>query len=205
MTARLDHLVYGTADLGRGVAEVARLTGVAPQPGGRHTGFGTRNALTGLGGGAYFEVIAPDPEQAHTSPMRTMLESLAAPRLLTWAVATDDMDTDAALVEAAGVDLEPMMEMERPAGDTVLRWRLRRPVDPADGVVPFLIDWGATRHPSAVLPSELSLVVLHVATPFAERLTAMLRALGVDGVEVRDVQHPTLWATIANGDGTLSL
>jgi hypothetical protein len=205
MTANLDHLVFGTADLAAGVAAVAERTGVVPQPGGRHPGFGTHNALTGLGGRAYLEVIAPDPEQSTASQMRTSLETLSTPALITWAVASQDLAADADRMAVAGIELEPPIDMERPAGDVVLRWQVRRPVDARDGVVPFLIDWRDSPHPTTTLPHDLALLVLHVTTPFADRLTAALAALGVDGVEVRHGEITARWATITGPRGTLAL
>ncbi len=205
MTANLDHLVFGAADLATGVAAVAERCGVTPHPGGRHPGFGTHNALTALGGRAYLEVIAPDPEQPTASPMRTMLEALSTPALITWALATTDLATDAERMAAAGFELEPPIDMERPVGDVVLRWQVRRPVDAAGGVVPFLIDWGDSPHPSTTLTHDLALVVLHLTTPHVDRLTAALVALGVHGVEVRHGEHPALWATITGPRGTLSV
>jgi hypothetical protein len=203
--ASLDHLVFGASALESGVVELADRTGVTAATGGQHPGFGTRNALTGLGGRAYLEVIAPDPEQPATSDMRTMLEGLTTPALVTWAVATRDLAADADRMAGAGLAIGPPIDMERPAGDVVLRWRLRRPIDAGGGAVPFLIDWGGSPHPSTTLPHQLALAALHVTTPLADRLTAALTALGVDGVEVRRGEHPALWATITGPRGTLSV
>ena len=60
------HLVVASADLAVGVAWVEDRLGVAPVPGGVHTGFGTRNALLGLGG-PYLEVMSYDPAQEERS------------------------------------------------------------------------------------------------------------------------------------------
>ena len=59
----IDHLVYATPDLPATVAQVARLTGVAPTEGGRHPGWGTRNYLLSLGERVYLEIVGPDEEQ----------------------------------------------------------------------------------------------------------------------------------------------
>ncbi len=59
----LDHILWATPDLDQGCAEFSAASGVIPAGGGSHAGFGTRNRLTSLGEGLYFEVISVDPAQ----------------------------------------------------------------------------------------------------------------------------------------------
>jgi hypothetical protein len=81
----VDHHVYGVEDLGAGVAELTERLGVRAAPGGKHAGRGTHNALVGLGGEAYLEVIAIDPEQpAPSRPPLFALDLLRLPGLLGW-------------------------------------------------------------------------------------------------------------------------
>lgn len=58
-----DHLVVAATTLADGIEYVADITGVAPQPGGRHVAMGTHNALLRLGERFYLEIIAIDPEE----------------------------------------------------------------------------------------------------------------------------------------------
>ena len=103
MTFALDHLLWGVSDLDEGVAHLAQLVGVEPEPGGEHPGFGTRNALLSLGAGVYLEVIAPDPLQDLGGTRGESLAALAVPTLLTFALRASDLPRLALQVEAAGL------------------------------------------------------------------------------------------------------
>jgi len=78
----IDHLVYATPDLATTVGLLTDRLGTAPTPGGAHPGRGTRNALVGLGDGAYLEIIGPDLEQPAPLSARPFgIDTLSAPAL----------------------------------------------------------------------------------------------------------------------------
>ena len=97
---KVDHLVYGTPDLNRGIEEIEKLLGVRATPGGKHPGRGTHNALLGLGPTTYLEIIAPDPEQPQPKTPRPFgLDGLKQPGLIAWAakgIKLDELTRDAA-------------------------------------------------------------------------------------------------------------
>ncbi|MFE0381894.1 VOC family protein [Streptomyces inhibens] len=186
--AVLDHLVYATPDLERTVAEVAELTGVRPVRGGSHPGRGTRNHLLGLGGGAYFEIIGPDPEQpAPDGPRWFGIDALTGPRLVTWAVRVTGIAGRVAAARARGYDPgDPVAMARRTPDGGRIAWRLTPPgagegLGPLSPVslAPFLLDWGATPHPSGSGLPVLPLVSLGATHPDPGAARAEWAALGV--------------------------
>ncbi|MCE7009828.1 VOC family protein [Kibdelosporangium philippinense] len=166
----LDHLVYATPDLTLDL-------GIELTEGGQHLGLGTRNKLADLGGGAYLEVLGPDPDQPKPEKPRPFgFDELTEPKLITWAVRPDNLDETVARAKAKGYDLGPITEMarERPDG-VLLRWRLTPLVDAG---VPFLIDWGASPHPTESLPPGTELVSFTITHPNPAEIREKLAILG---------------------------
>ncbi|MEU4657957.1 VOC family protein [Streptomyces sp. NPDC023723] len=177
--ALLDHLVLATPDLAATVADFTRRTGVAPAPGGVHLGRGTRNFLVSLGGTGYLEIIGPDPEQsAPRGPRPFGVDGISEPAIVTWAVRPPDLDAAVAAARLRGYDPGPVRPMSRRRPDgTLLSWRLTDG-DGAhpSGLVPFLIDWGDTAHPSAGLPVT-PLLSLSATAPDPDEIRPLLAAL----------------------------
>ena len=182
--AELDHLVVAAANLAAGIAFVAELTGVTPQPGGKHVAMGTHNALMRLGERAYLEVIAIDPDGATPPRPRWFdLDDVALrgeigerPRLIQWVARTPDIERSAAACPIALGTIHPMAR-----GD--YRWRMTIPDDgrrPARGIVPTLIQWDVPAHPAERLPpSNVSIVELAASHPDPGPVRAALAALGL--------------------------
>jgi hypothetical protein len=172
---KVDHLVVGACDLDTGIAWVADRLGVAPVPGGVHEGFGTRNALLGLGPHQYLEVLSLDPAQtSRVGDLAGVVELMDEPRLYTLAVASDYL-----------ADPVPMSRT-RPDG-VELRWALSFTRTPL-----FFIDWMRSPHPSASgLPDGGRITSVTVTTPEPASLE------GVEGVVVRE----GAWRVAAEIDG----
>jgi Glyoxalase-like domain len=101
---RIDHVIYGCADLDAAAARVERELGVAVAGGGRHEGLGTHNRIAPLGGG-YLELLAvADPDEAAGSDLgRAVRDRIAAAGdgLMGWAVAVEDVEPVAARLGTA--------------------------------------------------------------------------------------------------------
>lgn len=180
---RLDHLVLATPDLAATVADFTRRTGVAPAPGGAHVGFGTRNYLVSLGGTGYLEIIGPDPEQPEPrGPRPFEVDTLTEARTVTWAISPPDLDAAVAAARSRGYDPGTVRPMSRRRPDgTLLEWRLTDgETQHPSGLVPFLIDWGTTTHPSASGLPLTPLLELSATAPDPDEIRALLAALDTE-------------------------
>lgn len=187
--------------------ELEASLGVRAVPGGRHAGEGTRNALIGLGSGAYLEILGPDPAQpAPDRPLWLGLEGLARPRLTAWAMRSEDLDAIPGRALAAGARLGAVREGSRRRADgSLLRWRFTDPrVLVGDGLVPFFIDWGASPHPAASAPGGVFLGALRAEHPHPAGVASILRALGVE-LPITSGARPALIAVLEGPNGTVEL
>jgi hypothetical protein len=203
----LDHLVYAIQDLNEGVDRIEQLTGVRPAPGGRHVGRGTWNALLSFGGDQYLEVIAPDPEQANLASGRGFgLDRPGPARLVTWAAKAPGIEERVRRARAAGFDPGEPVAMSRDLPDgSRLEWKLtRREQAAGDGLIPFLIDWGSSVHPSTTAPGGVRLIRVRAEHPDPEAITRMLAALELE-IDVTRGEKPALIAALHGPAGDVEL
>jgi len=203
----LDHLIWVTPDLERGIAELESRLGVRAAPGGRHPGRGTHNALIGLGPGRYLEILAPDPTQPNPVKQRWLgVDAVGEPRLSSWAAKSDDVPGAVARARAAGAFVGEAITGGRAAPDgTRLEWTLSDPdVVLVDGLAPFLIDWGTTAHPSLRAPGAGSVLGIRAEHPDPARVRTTLERLGID-LRLHAGPAPALIATIATAWGEVEL
>jgi len=196
--AALDHLIWVTPDLDAGIEEMASRLGVRPERGGRHPGRGTHNALLGLGPGIYLEILAPDPDQpAPEKPRWLGVDRVGPPRLTSWAAKCRDVPGTITEAVRGGVRLGAAIAGGREAPDGArLSWTVSDPDVVVDaGLVPFLIDWGVTPHPSISAPPGVRLTGLRAEHPDAGAVRAHLRALGIE-MDVQPGSAPVLIASL---------
>lgn len=195
---QVDHLVYASPDLQTGIDRIEALLGIQAVFRGRHPAFGTHNAQIALGPQCYLEIIAPDPEQPDfQGPLLFSLDSITAPRLVTWVARTDQVEQLAARTLDRGLKLGEVAAGSRntPEGSTVT-WKATSPYTViADGVVPFLIDWEQSPHPAGSAPAGAQLVELRAEHPEPDHAQKILRQLELD-LPVSMGTQPALIATI---------
>ncbi|MDP2292483.1 MAG: VOC family protein [Actinomycetota bacterium] len=180
------------------------------EPGGSHVGRGTRNELTGLGGATYLEIVGPDPSQPEPEfPRPFGVDGLTDATLVAWcARPTRPLPEVVAAVAALGIDLGSVAEMSRARPDGVLlEWQLTFPMLGPDrgGVLPFLIDWQQSPHPSDSVPHHATLHELRLTHPDPDLVRAVLREIG-DDTDIRvTAGSPGLTARILTASGEVSL
>jgi hypothetical protein len=181
-TEAFDHILLGTSDLESGIGWMEKYTGVRAKFGGTHPGRGTRNALLSLGGLQYLEIIAPDPAQANLRD-EFGLAQLSSPRIIQWAVHTEDIAAAKRVAEAAGVKtIGPQPgSRQRPDGK-MLRWQALG-IEQAAPLVPFFIQWEpGSPHPSSDAPRLGAVKSLRFETPQPDELGRILHAATINAI-----------------------
>src|SRR5947209_18459712 len=118
-----DHLLLGVSDLDHGIDWFEQRAGVRAVMGGVHPGRGTKNALVSLGEAHYLEIIAPDPAQT-VKDRQFQLSTLKEPRLINFAVRTNDIDSTVASLRTVDVHtIGPRDGSRRTSSGELLRWK----------------------------------------------------------------------------------
>ena len=205
--ADLDHIILGTADLDQGIRWMEERSGVRAVFGGVHPGRGTRNALLSLGPRRYLEIMAPDPQQPEAaSPIVKKLRGLKDPKLIAWAVHTDDLASLAKRATAAGIDIDTPRDGSRARPDgKVLQWKSFGLKDDRDGLLPFFIEWSVDSvHPSQDAPAGGLIKAFSIESAINGAIQSTLRKLGID-VTSKSGSKPLLRARIAGKKGEFEL
>ena len=220
MAARVDHLVVAAASLEQGAAWCEATLGVAPGPGGEHPLMGTHNRLLRIATvdypRAYFEIIAVQPgrmpQRAHRwfdlddETVRDTLQR-SGPRLLHFVANVPDVRRAHAALKDLDIDRGEAIAASRMTPRGLLEWRITVREDGRrlfDGVLPTLIEWGAT-HPAPGLPeSGITLQSLSATHPQAATLRAAWEALDLQGVALKE-GPANLCATLDTPRGRVKL
>ncbi len=184
---KLDHIMYAASDLQEGIDEIEKLTGVQAVFGGAHPGNGTCNALLSLGDAQYFEIIAPDPDQALEGTLGQELFDHQFSGIRTWAVAVEGFGNLKIELERFGYQSH-VIEMSRTRPDDVkLSWQILRVSGHPFGLyMPFFIDWLQSPHPADETPRGCTLESFVVQLAENKNLYQQVaNAIGLD-VEVID-------------------
>ena len=206
LLARIDHLIYATPDLQRGIEEIERLLGVRAAMGGQ---LGTTyNALVSLGPAMFLEILAPDqspPDQSRPRPFR--LDELKASKLVTWAVKETDLERVKSESAAKGMPLGEIRTGERKqTNGEQLSWQFttsgRARID-GISIFPFFIKW-TTPNPARTAAKGATLVGLRAEHPDPEGQQRLIQRFGLN-LLVQTGPAPALIAIIDCPRGRVEL
>jgi hypothetical protein len=217
---QLDHLVIAARTLEEGARFIAGKLGVETSEGGAHPLMRTHNRLLNLWGGGYLEVIAIDPAAAVSDSPRPRLFALdnpaflkrleTGPQLVHWVARVERPKSLTRWQAQYPERIAPVVAMSRGTNS----WNLTVPDNGAfpawqgsgDGLLPSLIQWDTTRHPSATLPETgIALKSLTGFHPRAHLLLEQMAWLGAShlmNVEVTE-GAPVLIAEFELSDGSI--
>lgn len=202
----VDHVVLATNDLEQTSALVAEATGVTPSRGGPHVGRGTHNNLCDLGGGAYLEIIGPDPSQPEPAAARPFgLDALTSFGVVTWCVRCNDLAAVKHKAESLDLPYAGPEAMRRQAPAGLLSWELLFPeFDTEGGILPFFINWGDSAHPAATAAHGLRLALIEGRHPEPAAVAVQLTGLGVS-LQVHSAAEHGLHVVLEGPAGSLTL
>lgn len=216
MTAVLDHLIVAAASLDQGVAWCEAALGVTPGPGGRHALMGTHNRLLKIASpaypGAYFEIIAIDPDAPPPGRARwfglgnaaLQAQLMRAPQLIHFVARSNVLDVHRARLIDLGYRPGESVAAGRETPQGTLSWRILVREDgrlECGGALPTLIQWQGV-HPTEHMPDSgvaLSALALRGVGDGA------LQALQLPGVQLLSGAGPAITATLATPRGEVQL
>lgn len=224
LSAVVDHLVIGAADLDSGVEWFRATFGVDIGPGGQHPLMATHNRLLDISGpgwtDAYLEVIAIDRQAvagAQEGRSRwfglddpVVRQAIARePRLLHVVARTPALRPSLAALAALGEDVGVPVTASRDTAAGVLEWQISIRDDGRPqhrGALPALIEWKG-HHPVHRMPgSAVRLRRLRARSERPQALAQAWAAIGLTGIELdTGAPSPALEAIFETPRGELVL
>jgi hypothetical protein len=210
---RFDHVVYGVPDLKHAIQSFQEKAGIAPVIAGKHPLLGTHNAVLSLGNLQYLEFIALDPEapkmERKLPSWCAALIHLSRPKIMTWVVQTDTIEKTVNELNALGnfhIDPPQTITREKPDG-TKISFNIafkKEPPPPDDGLIPFLINWGQSPHPSTSVECKCQLKEWYGCHPDADRISSILKKVGIEFL-IKKADTPSMHLALKTPKGDIEI
>lgn len=203
----IDHLVYCVPDLHQAMKIFSEKCGVEVVYGGQHLSIGTHNALLNIGNGAYLEFLAIDPSNTNIQGSRWMgMDLIDQPTFTRWAIKTNNLEQDTTILKKVNAEMGNIFAGSRKKADgSTLNWAMALPLAlPEVEILPFMIDWKDSIHPTATLATGCQLLTLGATHPTPELVQPTLNALGTN-LKVKKDSKAKLYARIQTPMGILEI
>jgi hypothetical protein len=205
MNSDIDHIIWACRDIESGIDTFETMTGVRAEAGGKHAGLGTHNALMHIGNRTYLEIVAPDPDQ-DGGPWARTLQEMPEPGVLHWVIARPNLgEYQDGLPGLIGGGNQKMNVSRLHPTLGQLRWELMLiPRHEHGCLVPFLIDWADSTHPTELLEHICTLTSVRITTPQLPELMEIGSWLGLDA-DISRGNKPNLEFCIDTPNGEVIL
>lgn len=203
---RLDHFVFGVANLAESVALFHKQSGIKPELGGGHPSFGTHNALVSLGT-SYFELVADDPASPTPPGNRiSFLRNLKHPRMVAWMLGCQDFEAVKKSLSPHGLSLATIGSGARKTlAGIYLRYEFAeiKGLEDLGEAVPHFIRWlPGTIHPSASSPKGCSFQKLKIVHKPSAKFSSWVKSLNLE-VELQEGHEAAIHVSISSPNGEL--
>lgn len=134
------------------------------------------------------------------------MDLLKESMLTRWAIKSNDLEQDAAILKAAYPKMGQIKNGSRKKTDgTTLTWALAMPLaEPLVEVLPFALDWKDSVHPTESLPDICRLVELRATHPEPDDILPTLTALDIN-ISLKQAENSSLNAFIQSPNGLVIL
>jgi len=203
----IDHLVFCVPNLQTAMQQLTDKCGIEVVYGGQHKTKGTENALLNLGKGAYLELLAIDATNTNIAAPRWMGVDLVEEFTFTrWAIKSTDLANDVAILKRVNPLMGEIFTGSRQKVDgSTLRWSMALPLaTPAIEVLPFMVDWKDSVHPTESLEEGCELISLEFTHPKPFPIKTALRDLKVE-IQVKQGTKASLKAIVDTPNGQVVL
>lgn len=202
----IDHFIWIAKDYENGKKTIMEKFETAPVDGGKHLGYGTQNALLGLGENLYLEILSPDLEQAQPNHWSRAIFAANSDGIFHWAAKCSDLKSLHNKALACGYESSGPLAFSRKAPNgEIFSWQLLFLGGHNFGaLVPFFIDWGNTPHPSKNIPMGGQLYRFSLASPQANSLRKFMQSLDIN-VDITQSEIARIDIEVKTKNSTISL
>ncbi len=203
----IDHIVYAVTDLAFATEEFSNRTGLKVIGGGQHLDQGTHNALIRLDERTYLEFIAKD--SSLSSPLSGTwmgLDLIKENKITRWSLGSNRISEEAKMISDFNNELGILKEGSRAKSNgTELKWRMTNVIPtPEVDVVPFLLDWGTSVHPTEGLTKACAIIDFKIYTNQKAELTKIYDALHLN-LKIEESDSPRIELVLGTPKGQVTL
>lgn len=187
--------------------ELSKKMGVEVLYGGQHKTEGTHNAVVNLGNGAYLELLAIDEKNTAIASSRWMgIDLITEPIMTRWALKSTNLPSDVKILQTANPEMGEIFAGSRKKTDgSTLRWAMVKPLShPMVEILPFMVDWKDSVHPTMTMPDVCKLIGMRATHPTPHLLQPTLNNLGAV-IDLQKGNTISLEAVIQTPNGVLIL